>query len=406
VIYACTTKRSTGAIDRLRTSMQGALDATLRTLPYEDLFAARRAPVGHYLFLDLDRLSRHQLDTLAICAGKLAAVVPAARLLNRPHRFLDRAPLLARLHALGINDFAVAHLGLGERPRRYPVFIRATDGHHGAETDLIDSETDFERVLAWFAGQGIPTSSRIAIGYRGEAGSDGLFRKYGVINIGGRLIPQHVMFGRHWMVKNAGNEVTEASVAEELAFVRRNPHRRALAKVFRIAGVEFGRIDYGIVEGRVQVYEINTNPFFPRFEKPDERRRRRMLIREQVLEAFRAIDRPLDADGDVTFEPPSFALSVPSVATLPVARNVGGERISARRRVGRALAGSLRQWASALERVDRNAEQAEIERAVKQAEAEQRLQRKHRKKRDKQQLRRRKSKPRPHRHEKTEGGGN
>jgi hypothetical protein len=34
-----------------------------------------------------------------------------------------------------------------------------------------------------------------------------------------------------------------------------------LRRVFDIAGIEYGRADWGIVAGKVQIYEINTNPY-------------------------------------------------------------------------------------------------------------------------------------------------
>ena len=40
-----------------------------------------------------------------------------------------------------------------------------------------------------------------------------------------------------------------------------NPHRELLEHIFRDAGIDYGRIDYGLLDGRIQVWEINTNPW-------------------------------------------------------------------------------------------------------------------------------------------------
>jgi hypothetical protein len=52
----------------------------------------------------------------------------------------------------------------------------------------------------------------------------------------------------------------EEQIEEHLRYVETNPHRDQLEKVFELAGIEYGRIDYCVVDGRVQTFEINTNP--------------------------------------------------------------------------------------------------------------------------------------------------
>jgi hypothetical protein len=47
---------------------------------------------------------------------------------------------------------------------------------------------------------------------------------------------------------------------EEYDFIATNPFAEALRPVFDIAGVDYGRVDFGLVAGRPQIYEINTNP--------------------------------------------------------------------------------------------------------------------------------------------------
>jgi hypothetical protein len=49
---------------------------------------------------------------------------------------------------------------------------------------------------------------------------------------------------------------------------RATAHREKIAEVFRIAGIDYRRIDHGVKDGRIQVWEINTNPMvMPRREK-------------------------------------------------------------------------------------------------------------------------------------------
>lgn len=88
---------------------------------------------------------------------------------------------------------------------------------------------------------------------------------------------------------------TEALYREDLRNLRDNPFAGPLAKAFEIAGIEYGRADFGLVGGRPQVYEINTNPAVggSELDHPSETRRRgqREAFR-QYLDALSGIDRP------------------------------------------------------------------------------------------------------------------
>ena len=89
--------------------------------------------------------------------------------------------------------------------------------------------------------------------------ASGLYRKYSAFAIGERIVPRHVFFSRDWLLK-APQLVAQELVAEELAYVRDNPHEAALREIFALARITYGRIDYALKDGRVQVWEINTNP--------------------------------------------------------------------------------------------------------------------------------------------------
>ena len=81
---------------------------------------------------------------------------------------------------------------------------------------------------------------------------------------------------------------------EEYEFVSTNPFAEALRPVFEIAGVDYGRVDFGLVGGRPQIYEINTNPDIKLRPPPGKVQRREEsleLFRANYLEAMRS-DRP------------------------------------------------------------------------------------------------------------------
>jgi hypothetical protein len=73
------------------------------------------------------------------------------------------------------------------------------------------------------------------------------------------VVPRHVFFSRRWFVKVA-DLVGAEQVREELAYLEANPHAEALRQACRIGHIEYGRVDYALLDGKVQVWEINHTP--------------------------------------------------------------------------------------------------------------------------------------------------
>jgi hypothetical protein len=266
------------------------LRGRFRILTYEELFFERAGPIGHYVFTDLDRISRYETENLERFARALLAVASDARILNRPTAFLDRVPLLLALARAGINDFSVIRLDTGERPKRYPVFLRTEDGHLGPEGDLLRDDEAFDAALAALAREGKPRRGRIAVGFAGEKGPDGLYRKYGAFIVGDRVIADELFISDRWAVKDAVAIREPAQIAEELRYARENPHAELLRPVFALAGIDYGRADYAFVDGRLQVYEVNTNPKVPQYDLRDERTERRVMVGKTIAETLLALD--------------------------------------------------------------------------------------------------------------------
>lgn len=89
----------------------------------------------------------------------------------------------------------------------------------------------------------------------------GLYCKFSAMRIDRHLIPRHVLFARHWQVKHPDTVVDPEPAAYERQWMETLPEHDAVNRVFDLAGVDCGRIDYGFDgEGRMQVFEINTNP--------------------------------------------------------------------------------------------------------------------------------------------------
>jgi hypothetical protein len=263
----------------------------IELLHYDRLFASRRLARAATIFTDLDRLAPWDLELAALVKRRLAeAGLPV---LNDPARARTRFALLRALHAAGINDFNAYRLDEGLRPVRYPVFLRRAAGHGSPSSELLPDWDAVRRAIDAALEEGVPESGLLLIEYAAEPVQPGIFRKLAVSRIGPRLVPQACVHDDRWLVKYGRLGVaTPELYAEEDRLLRENPFGETLERAFEIAGIEYGRADFGLVGGRVQVYEINTNPTLkPGQPHPDPQRSRNLrLVWERHLEALRTLD--------------------------------------------------------------------------------------------------------------------
>lgn len=315
MIYIAVTEHNS----RVARNMQRHFRDRLELVFYEEMFYHGKAPVGHYIFTDFDRLTQYDITYANKVAEAVKAVAGSAVILNHPLRVKERVPLLATLFSSGINDFQAVRLDTGARPERYPVFVRAEDGAFGAETGLLHGEDEFDQAVADLSARGIPLKGRIAVEYNAQPDSRGIYRKYGAFRVGDSIIPQHLLYSDSWMVKGLTNmpEIHDSISSEELEYVQSNPHAEELMNIFELAGIDYGRVDYGFVDGRLQVYEINTNPWFPSFDhRGDDRAARRPIIKRRLESAFATLDTPIGKIGVVNVPPPK-----PRYHALPIPRS-------------------------------------------------------------------------------------
>ena len=237
----------------------GSFRSHVAVVSYDRLFRATRLPLCAHVFTDIERLCAADLERAAKIFEALRGAAADLPLLNHPLRVRRRYELLRTLHDVGINDFNVYRLSEARRPRRFPVFLRSENDHAGPETGLIASQHDLDAAVDALVKAGKSRETRIAVEYSAEPGRDGLFRKYAAFCIEGEVIPRHVMFSEGWLVKAATKTVSADTEREQLAYIDENPHAEWVRSIFERARVDYGRIDYGIVGGRLQVFEINSN---------------------------------------------------------------------------------------------------------------------------------------------------
>ncbi|QKC82650.1 hypothetical protein [Mesorhizobium sp. NZP2077] len=232
----------------------------VRIIPYE--LAGRLGPVtpGTFIFTDFERLSPARLEAAIALHGRIALLNPGLLRLNDPAIVPRRFDLLKRLKGAGLNDFDVYRLGERKSVRRFPVFVRWESQHEPPLTGLIDGADALEAAIAGLPGHVRQDPDLMIVEYGAAPSADGRFRKYSAYKVGPTIYPQHCFINENWYIKFPGTRFTEADRAESRAYVADNPHATQIERVFALAGIDYGRIDYGIVDGRVQTFEINNNP--------------------------------------------------------------------------------------------------------------------------------------------------
>ena len=120
------------------------------------------------------------------------------------------------------------------------------------------------------------------------------------------------------MVK-AWQLLDEHLLDEERAFVAENPHNDQLQEVFELANIQYGRIDYAVVDGRLQVWEINTNPMTlaDYGEGGPSRRQLQCAFRDVFVDAIRALGTHPSADVG-TVRLPARAVPLWGAARIPL----------------------------------------------------------------------------------------
>lgn len=272
-----------------------AMGGRVTTATYDEMFTRKLLPRATYIFTDMDRLSPWNLEQAARSYRMLIDNgLPA---LNDPARFLGRYGVLRRLHREGINGFNVYRADSLERPLRWPVFLRAEGDHKAPLSGLIAGQSDLERAIEQAISAGAPISTLLIIEYAAQEVRPGLYRKLSVFRVGERMVAFTCVHDDQWLVKYGKPGIAPFELyEEEYAMVRENPYGEEMRRVFELVGLEYGRVDFGLVDGKPQIYEVNSNPDLkldPKSNGVEVRDRSNALFKTNFLQAVEALD--LDA---------------------------------------------------------------------------------------------------------------
>lgn len=293
ICFVCTGAHSY-TFDQLH---QFAYVPAIRVWTYDRLFRSTRLPRATWIFTDFDRLNFWEQEL----AARFYRILVAQQLtvLNDPATAAQRLTLLRRLYRAGFNRFNVWSVDAEEWPERYPVFLRMQSAHRGALTDLISDRPSLERAIGAALEKGRPRRELMIVEYCAELLPEGLFRKLAGFRVGPHMVAGLCVHQSHWIAKDgelgiAGQRLYD----DEYRIVADNRHSDEIRRAFEIGGIEFGRADFGMVAGRPQVYEINTNPTFSVVrEHPFQVRiSAGRLFEERIAAALAAIDTPASGE--------------------------------------------------------------------------------------------------------------
>ncbi|MCF4097048.1 hypothetical protein [Maritalea mediterranea] len=254
------------------------------------LFRARSLPGATYIFTFLDRLDPSERRL----AGKIYRHInqqgAGFRALNDPTRVLNRYRLLRALYAQGFNDFNVYLACDAPTPKRFPVFIRRISQSLRPLTGLLQNQVELNQHIATLEENGEPLDDLMVIEFCAVEIEPGIYQKYSAYRAGGRVSLNYTICEANWQVKVGEIDIVDPKLYEiEANDLKANAYVDQMRTVFEMANIEYGRVDFGLVDGRPQVYEINFNPEFRTTESLSQVERRKQNVALAVQRRFEAV---------------------------------------------------------------------------------------------------------------------
>jgi hypothetical protein len=259
--YVCTARHSY-PLGIFLAYYAGPIAEHVRLLDYPSFFRLRRLEGGVVILTDFDRLDAEDLARAGRYHDFLSGPGSPVRVLNHPKATLQRFDLLKELHARGLNSFNVYRRDDSRAGMRFPVFVRHEKGHGLIVSGLLEDAAELDRFLGRLAAdpEAGDLSDLMIVEFANKPGWDGKYHKYGSFRVGDRIYLQHWFSRDTWLIRGAPANVTAEELRIHDEVLKANPHGDKLMPIFDLAGIEYGRIDYTVVDDKVAVFEINTNP--------------------------------------------------------------------------------------------------------------------------------------------------
>ena len=292
------------------------LRRSIRLWSYGSVLKARELPVATYIFSDVERMAPQAKVLAARIWLALERSGRSVRLLNHPIRCMRRPELLRSLFERGINDFNAYPAQRPPAELRSPVFLRSAHEHTGPRSDLIHDRATLDTEIAGLEAAGMSRRDCLIVEFCDTSDADGIFRKYDAHIADGQIVPTEVYFSSRWVVKWDNNRVFDGNAPDEASLTREmiehvsaNRHCEQLRQAIAPTHIGYGRIDYALLDGRVQIWEINTNPdlLMPAMNAPamlESPYGREVLprVNEAIFGFFRNLDTVAEDDAPIPID--------------------------------------------------------------------------------------------------------
>lgn len=242
------------------------------------------------IFCDLDIASSREIDDAKVFCDNLQSSKCNCRIFNDPRKVLNRSQLLNKLFKDSVNTFKSYELTDSVYQFRYPVFIRSKSDHDGRKSTLLYSPDEVSSCIQDLLNRGANKDDLIIIEFVDTRDEQlGLYAKYSFFRLSHLVVPRHVIFNQDWEVKFS--HVQNAKTIQiEKEFFSDSPHLCQIKEIFEISGIEYGRIDYSLVDGKIEVWEINTNPTLNLPNKINRFRRAGQIYSSfQILKSLKSV---------------------------------------------------------------------------------------------------------------------
>ena len=203
----------------------------------------------------LDRTVTLMDRTFAPVINAPAAVLGTGRAANA-RRFADVPGVVTPR----ISNFSRESLSRGQF--EFPVLLRTPGFHNGKHFLKVETAGQLAVAMAELPGKELT-----AIQFLDARGVDGLYRKYRVMMIGGRLYPLHLAISSNWMIhyvtadmaESAAHRAEEAKFLEDMLGFLGGRAMAALAEIQNMLGLDYAGIDFGLnSDGDVLLFEANA----------------------------------------------------------------------------------------------------------------------------------------------------
>ena len=287
---------------------------------YDWLINTKQLPKATYIFTDRERMDLWELRVLSDLYIHLENSGSGYRVVNNPLHMMNRRSLLRSLYVEGVNHFNAYSLTERRMPEKFPVFIRREHDHSYPLTDLLNNQEELDIALEELKNKGEPDDGVLIIEYAAEPIEGTLFRKLAAYRVGDEIIFFNTVHEHSWLVKyGTKNSATDAMYQEEQEMILSNSYEETIRKVFDIANIEYGRVDFGLVNGKVQIYEINTNPttVSPKPHPNKIREENQRLAWDRYCKALSALDTS-DQNAKLAADFKHEGIIVPKVVKTPL----------------------------------------------------------------------------------------